>query len=182
MWRCFSSLTMLRQLHTWNFNLADIPGEVLLLNQLTSLHQEECNGYNGLACAMDLSPLQNLVKLDISGSNIGGIPAMLMTCQSLEVVKLDQCNHLRLNKAGIDVLKTLPHLKKVTINYRFDIVAQRSMDRSAQDTGRMARELPLVDFELDFNSEEYYSEEEDEEEDDDFDADDGDDDEEEDDV
>ena len=138
MWRCLSSLTTLQELHTYNLNLVDIPGEVLQLTQLTSLHHEECDCY-GLSCCMDLSPLQHLVELDISGSNIRDIPVMLKTCQSLEVVKMGWCDHLRLRRAGINVLKTLPHLKRVRINHRFNPVAQRSMTRSAQDGVRMAR-------------------------------------------
>ena len=44
---------------------------------------------------MDVSPLQNLVELDISGSGIENIPVLLTTCQSLETVKLDRCPLLR---------------------------------------------------------------------------------------
>ena len=70
MWRCFSKLTSLQELHTWNLNLADKPGEVLLLPQLTRLHHVECNGYYGLEKCMDLSPLQNLVELDVWGGQL----------------------------------------------------------------------------------------------------------------
>ena len=87
------------------------------------------------------------------GGNFEGIPVMLTTCPSLEVVKLDRCHQLRVSRAGIDVLKTLPHVRRVTIIHRMDPVAIESVARSARDTVRMAQELPLVDFELDFESE-----------------------------
>ena len=87
MWQCLSSLTTLQELHTWKIHLVDIPSEVLLLTQLTSLHH--CYGLQ--KCSMDVSPLQNLVELDISGSGIENIPVLLTTCQSLETVKLDRC-------------------------------------------------------------------------------------------
>ena len=152
MWRCFSSLTRLQELHTWNLDLADIPGEVLLLPQLTSLRLKECNGYNGLDKSMDLSPLQNLVELDIWVGNFEGVPVMLTTCQSLEVVKLDWCHLLRVSRAGIDVLKTLPHLKKLTIIHRLNPVAIESIARSTQDIVHMVQDLLLVDFEFDIET------------------------------
>ena len=66
MWQCLSILTTLQELHTYNLNMADIPREVLLLTQVTSLQHRDCLE----ECTIDLSPLQNLVDLDISGSNI----------------------------------------------------------------------------------------------------------------
>ena len=137
MWRCLSSLTTLRELHTENLNLADIPGEVSLLIRLTSLHHRD-----GLArLSTDLSPLQNLMELDTSGSTLGCIP--VMACQRLETLRMDHCDiDPALTWEGVCRLKALPHLKKVTFN---------SMDQPLQPTQeivRMARELPLVDFEL----------------------------------
>ena len=137
MWRCLSSLTTLRELHTENLRLADVPGGVSLLTRLTSLHLR-----NGLArLSTDLSPLLNLKELNISGSSLGCIP--VMTCRSLETLKMDRCDiGPALTWEGISGLKALPHLKKVTFIY---------MDKPlqpAQEIVRMARELPLVDFEL----------------------------------
>ena len=100
MWRCLSSLTSLRELHTENLKLADVPGEVSLLTRLTSLHHRD--GLERLST--DLSPLQNLVELDISGSSLGGFPAL--PCQSLETLKMNRC-HLGtlLNQEGLSKLK-----------------------------------------------------------------------------
>ena len=137
MWRCLSNLTALQELHTKNLNLADIPGEVSLLNRLTSLHHKL--GLRRLDT--DLSPLQSLMELDISGSRLGCIPVMV--CQGLETLRMDRCDiGPALTWEGITRLKALPHLQKVTLN---------CMDhplQPAQEIMRMGRELPLVDFEL----------------------------------
>ena len=137
MWRCLSSLTSLRELHTENLKLADVPGEVSLLTRLTSLHHRD--GLERLST--DLSPLQNLVELDISGSSLGGFLAL--PCQSLETLKMNRC-HLGtlLNQEGLSKLKALPRLKKVTLHDTGRIL------QFGQVIVRMARELPLVDFEF----------------------------------
>ena len=137
MWRCLSNLTTLQELHTRYFMMANIPGEVSLLTRLTSLHHMD-----GLArLGTDLSPLQSLIELDISGSSLGCIP--VMTCRSLEALKMDRCDiGPALTWEGICRLKALPHLKKVTFNCMVQPL------QPAQEIVRMARELPLVDFEL----------------------------------
>ena len=137
MWRCLSSLTTLRELHTENLRLADVPGEVSLLTRLTSLHHR--SGLESLS--MDLSPLQNLKELNVSGSSLGCFS--VMTCRSLETLRMDCCDiGPALPWEGISGLKALPHLNKVTFNHMEQPL------QPAQEIVRMARELPLVDFEL----------------------------------
>ena len=137
MLQCLSSLTALQELHTNKLGLNDIPGEVSLLTRLTSLHH--VSGLRSLST--DLSPLQNLMELDISGSSLNCIP--MMTCQSLRTLNMDRCHRSFLvTQEGVSRLKALPHLKKVTFNY----MGQAS--QPAQEIVHLARELPLVDFEL----------------------------------
>ena len=137
MWRCLSSLTTLRELHTVNLSLADLPTEVSLLTRLTSLHHRD-----GLArLSTDLSPLQNLIELDISGSSLGSFPAL--PCRSLETLKMNRCHlGILLNQEGLSRLKALPRLKKVTLHDTGRIL------RFCQEIVRMARELPLVDIQF----------------------------------
>ena len=137
MWRCLSNLTALQELHTEYLKFADVPGEVTLLTCLTSLHLK--NGLRRLDT--DLSPLQSLMELDVSGSFLGCIP--VLTCQRLETLKMDRCNiGPVLTWEEICRLKALPHLNKVTLNYM-----QKPL-QPAREIVRMGQELPLVDFEL----------------------------------
>ena len=61
-----------------------------LVNCPTSLHH--CHGLEGWST--DLSPLRNLLELDISGSRSESIPARLTTCRSLQTLKMDECSQL----------------------------------------------------------------------------------------
>ena len=137
MWRCLSSLTTLRELHTDNLRLADVPGEVLRLTCLTSLHHK--SGLETLS--RDLSPLPNLMELDISGSNFDCIP--IMTSQSLRTLTMDACDpSFLVTRECVSRLKALPHLQKVTFG---------DLDQPPHCLGwivDMARELPLVVFEF----------------------------------
>ena len=68
-----------------------------------------------------------------------------------------------MSREGIDVLRTLTHLKKVTFYY----MPHKSIARSAEDIVRMARELPLVDFEFEFDDSDDDDDDDDDEDDND---------------
>ena len=91
-----------------------MPAEVLLLTKLTRL----CCSLGLETMSRILSPLENLVELDLSYGYFCSIPDMLSSCRSLEVLLMEQCEDLQITRDGANALGCLPQLRRVSfINF-----------------------------------------------------------------
>ena len=142
-WQSLSALSSLRSLQLYDFQLADLPAEVVLLTKLTSLCID-----NGLrSMSRDLSPLENLVQLRLSCECLSSLPPMLSTCRSLEELVLTECR-MEISSEPVKALKDLPRLQQIILD-----MYSLGADKGERERAfmRLARELPSV--KLSFQSE-----------------------------